>query len=129
MFTDIINVGIEDDLQKKGGKFSADHWINKPLVEENGLTLLMVAIKSDLPDFVSVLLRAGADAQLVNPERGHLAPIHVAVQSSSLKSLRLLVIGIIQHRAWVSLKSFSKDMKRMCHKKVTRFRVKQFILY
>ena len=94
MFTDIINIeDVHDhDLHKKGGKLPADHWINKPLEDENGLTLLMVAIKADLPDFVSVLLRAGADAQLANPERGHLAPIHVAVQSSSFKCLQLLVI-------------------------------------
>jgi hypothetical protein len=106
MFTDIINVATEEDedyagspgSKKVGGKLSPDHWINKPLSDEKGLTLLMLAIKSDLPDFVRVLLQAGADAQLVNPELEYLAPIHVASQCpeesrqrSAAKSLKLLV--------------------------------------
>lgn len=92
MFTDIINE-IDDSAKKFGGKLPSDHWINKSLDEEGGLTLLTVAIKSDLAEFVSVLLRAGADAQLVNPARGHLAPIHVAAQNLAVKSLQLLVLA------------------------------------
>ncbi len=55
------------------------------------MTLLMIAIKLDLPDFVGDLLQAGADAQLVNPDRGFLAPIHIAAQNMAIKSLPLLV--------------------------------------
>ena len=91
MFTDIINEVDDDSAKKTGGKLPPDHWINKSLDEEGGLTLLTCAVKSDLPDFVSVLLRAGADAQLVNPARGFLAPIHVAAQNLAVKSLQLLV--------------------------------------
>ena len=63
------------------------------------MTLLMVAIQSDSADFVSLLLRAGADAQLVNPERGYLAPIHVAAQNMAIKSLKLLVPFLAQSAA------------------------------
>ena len=92
LFSDIVSELDDGSVERLGGKLPSSHWINKPLDEEHGMTLLMAAIQSDSPDFVSLLLRAGADAQLVNSERGYLAPIHVAAQSMAIKSLKLLVL-------------------------------------
>ena len=65
------------------------HWVNKQLDEEDGKTLLMVAIDNQLHDFVDVLLQAGASAKLYNDELD-AAPIHVAARKGDLKSLQLL---------------------------------------
>jgi hypothetical protein len=65
LFSDIVtDAELNDSAEKNGAKLPADHWINKPLDEADGRTLLMVAVEKDAKDFVSVLLRAGADAQL-----------------------------------------------------------------
>lgn len=90
LFSDLLGELDDDSTKTFGGKLPHDHWINKPIDSERGNTLLMLAIESDMADFVSVLLRAGADAQLYNPDR-KLAPIHVAAQSKAIKSLQQLV--------------------------------------
>ena len=53
-------------------------------------SLLDVAIEMDKPQFVSVLVSAGARCDLVAPSTG-LAPPHKAAQDGNINLLRLLM--------------------------------------
>ena len=87
MFSDIVN---EPDPEAPNEyPLPEDHWMNKPLPEEDDKTLLFVALEGRLYDFIHVLLQAGASAKARNPELGK-APIHVATQTGDSKCLRLL---------------------------------------
>ena len=86
VFTDVVN---EADIEHGQYPLPEDHWINQPLKEEDGKTLLMVAIEQNLFDYIDVLLRAGASAQLVNP-RLRKAPIHVAASKGEVRNFEIL---------------------------------------
>eukprot|EP00095_Tigriopus_kingsejongensis_P003021 maker-scaffold170_size291898-snap-gene-1.41 protein:Tk03021 transcript:maker-scaffold170_size291898-snap-gene-1.41-mRNA-1 annotation:"transient receptor potential cation channel protein painless" len=88
VFVDLING--TDVETAHGAPLPPDHWINSPLPEEADQTLLMIALEQVLHDFVEVLLKAGADASLMNSELGR-APIHVAVLHGNLDGLRMLL--------------------------------------
>ena len=63
-FTDFIN---SEDVEA-GGE-DRDHWINAP-VDDDGATLLEVAIKEKKAKFVETLLAAGARPDLVSATSG-----------------------------------------------------------
>ena len=88
LFTDIVNTAEDDTFP-----LPAEHWINQDLESRNGNTLLLEAIDLHLHDYVDTLLRAGARADLYSQELG-LAPIHAAVKTSDLQSLRLLLASL-----------------------------------
>ena len=96
LFTDIVNNPEEDSFP-----LPAEHWINRELEDKSGNTLLLEAINLHLHDYVDTLLRAGARADLYSNELG-TAPIHVAVRSSDLKSVKLLLGGQNNNRAGVN---------------------------
>jgi len=88
LFVDILN---SDEEERLGDAYPLpeDHWINQPLQSEEGNTLLTAAINSHLHHFVEVLLKAGARADLYNPEINKY-PLHVAVSVGELECVKLL---------------------------------------
>ena len=110
LFSDIVSDTGEDE---KAYPLPLDHWINRPLEEEDDKTLLMAAIDDGLHEFIEVinflpeyflllkvmlkytasslqvLLQAGADAKAFNPELGK-CPVHFACATGDLRSLQLL---------------------------------------
>ena len=96
LFTDIVNNPEEDTFP-----LPEEHWINRDLEDKSGNTLLLEAINLHLHDYVDTLLRAGARADLYSNELG-TAPIHVAVRSTDLKSVKLLLGGQHNNRAGVN---------------------------
>lgn len=85
LFLDAINE-VQDPEKAKNDE---SHWINKPVPEDRGNSLLIRAIKDNLPDFVGELLVAGANANSFNLDLG-VYPIHVAAQCKHLECLKLL---------------------------------------
>ena len=83
-FTDLVNT---EDVEA-GGADKA-HWINAA-VNEDGDTLLEVALKLKKLDFVKTLLKAGAKPDLVSPSSG-LAPAHLSVRLGHLQLLLILL--------------------------------------
>lgn len=51
-FTDIVNV--PDEEGRDSYPLPKDHWINQPLEEEDGKTLLLVAISEQLHHYMEV---------------------------------------------------------------------------
>ncbi len=100
VFADIVNEPFASDDVEAGDKDDGDvgrpapddHWINSPIPEEGDKTLLMVAVDLGLKDFVQVLLQAGANADLYNPELGR-CPLHLAAQGGDLAILSALFSG------------------------------------
>ncbi len=96
LFSDIIN-DVEGGDGGESGKnefpMRDDHWINRPLPDEDDKTLLMVAIDQGLHEYIEVLLQAGANAALFNSEVDR-APIHTAVETGDLRSLQLLFANV-----------------------------------
>ena len=88
LFTDIVNT--QDDQGQDVFPLPAEHWINRDLEDKQGKTLLLEAINLHLHDYVDILLRAGARANLYSQELG-TTPIHEAVKTSDLKSVKLLL--------------------------------------
>ena len=111
LFSDIVSDTGEDE---NAYPLPLDHWINRPLEEEDDKTLLMAAIDDGLHEFIEVrvgfiniqysfsdlnkktcilflqvLLQAGADARAFNPELGK-CPVHFAAATGDLRSLQLL---------------------------------------
>ncbi len=101
MFTDIVNEPVDAEAKSTTFPAPSDHWINRPIPEENEKTLLMVAIDLQLRDFVEVLLQAGADANLYNAELGQ-HPIHSAAQVRNAAVLEALLVGHESNRADVN---------------------------
>ena len=90
-----------------------DHWINKPLAEEDDKTLLMVAIEASLHPFMEVLLDAGASASAFNRELD-LCPIHVAAKHADVRALNLLLKNP-RNRADVNAVAKSKGGQTALH--------------
>ena len=100
VFADIVNE--PDQVQEEGDAEAgtsnstfpvpASHWLNAPIPEEEDRTLLSVAVDMGLADFVSVLLRAGADAGRYSPELGR-CPVHEAAARGDEKVLGALLDG------------------------------------
>lgn len=81
-FTDIVNnIGEEE---------ARPHWINQPIQDEDGKSLLLAAVELRQQHFVDVLLRGGAGAHVYSQELGKY-PVHAAAEVGSLACLRLLL--------------------------------------
>ena len=91
LFADIINEGVEKDLECNGKTLPGDHWINQNLKNEDDKTLLLVAIDLGLHEYVKILLRSGADPSLYNYDL-KVTPLIHACKKKDLESVRLLML-------------------------------------
>ena len=83
-FTDFVN---NEDVEI--GAEDKSHWINSP-VDDEGSTLLELALKKKKTRFIETLLQEGARPDLVSQVSG-LAPAHLCVDLGDLRLLQLIL--------------------------------------
>ncbi len=124
VLADLVNEGGGDAEDTASYPLPDGHWINKTFDEEDGMTLLMMAISQGLHDYAEVLLQAGASARLYSSDFDS-APIHLAATKGDLRSLKLLfrdqrnmadVNATVQENGWSALHFCAKHGHDDCIK-------------